>query len=122
MTGLDNLRRTFTLRKARQGEPFYLADEFGQKVWKYSVAKDGTLQRPELFAEEGELDLAVDESGNVYVAAGEIFVFNSDGQKIDTIRVPERPASLAFGGEDGRSLFIAARSSLYRIQLKQAGR
>ena len=41
---------------------------------------------------------------------------------IDTIDVPERPIQLAFGGRDGRTLFIAARTSLYAVRTKNAGR
>lgn len=118
LTGLETLGRCYTLRKAVPGESFYLADEFGQKVWRYEVEEDGRLANPELLAEEGELDLVVDKRGNVYVAAGQVFVFNSKGQRIDTIRVPERPTSLAIGGEAEDELYIAARSGLYRVPLR----
>ncbi|EDY84184.1 SMP-30/Gluconolaconase/LRE-like region family [Verrucomicrobiia bacterium DG1235] len=117
VTGLETLRRGFTLRPAVPGHPYYLADEFGQKVWKYSVNNDGSLHSPKLFAEEGELDLAVDSAGNVFIAAGQIHVFDPDGKKLETIRVPERPATLVFGGPDKKDLYITARSSLYRIRL-----
>ncbi|MDQ8180186.1 glycosyl hydrolase family 28-related protein [Pelagicoccus sp. SDUM812005] len=118
LTGLDTLRRCFTLRKATPGQPFYLADEFGQKVWRYEVESDGRLRDPELFAENGELDLAVDAKGRVYVAAGHVYVYAASGELLDVIEVPERPASLAIGGKAGDTLYIAARSSLYRIALK----
>ncbi|MDQ8184344.1 glycosyl hydrolase family 28-related protein [Pelagicoccus sp. SDUM812002] len=117
LTGLNTLRRCFTLRKAIPGQPFYLADEFGQKVWRYAVAADGRLSDPELFAENGELDLVVDSKGNVYVAAGQVYVYSPKGELIDRIDVPERPASLAMGGKDGDVLYIAARSSVYRVAL-----
>jgi len=118
----DDLRRAFSLRAAIPGRPFYLADEFGQKTWVFEVSADGTLSNPQLFAEEGELDVAVDAEGNVYVAAGEIFVFNPAGELIDTIAVPERPATLVFGGPEGKTLFITARSSLYSVSVQVPGR
>lgn len=118
----DDLRRAFSLRAAIPGGLFYLADEFGQKTWAFEVSADGTLSNPQLFAEEGELDVAVDAAGNVYVAAGEIFVYNPAGALIDTIAVPERPATLVFGGPEGKTLFITARSSLYSVRVRYPGR
>jgi sugar lactone lactonase YvrE len=118
----DDLARAYTLRPAIQGQPFYLADEFGQKTWVFSVNSDGSLSDPKLFAEEGELDVAVDSKGNVYVAAGSIFVYDRNGKQIDIIEVPERPASLVFGGKDRKTLFITARSSLYSVRTRYSGR
>ncbi|MCD6287382.1 MAG: SMP-30/gluconolactonase/LRE family protein [Anaerolineae bacterium] len=118
----DDLRRAFLLRAAVPGLPFYLADEFGQKTWVFEVSADGTLSKPQLFAEKGELDVAVDAVGNVYVAAGEIFVYTPAGELIDTIAVPERPATLVFGGPEGKTLFITARSSLYSVGVRYPGR
>jgi sugar lactone lactonase YvrE len=118
----DDLTRAYTLRPAIQGQPFYLADEFGQKTWAFSVNPDGSLSDPKLFAEEGELDVAVDSKGNVYVAAGYIFVYDPSGKQIDRIEVPERPTSLVFGGRDRKTLFITARSSLYSVRTRYSGR
>jgi sugar lactone lactonase YvrE len=118
----DDLLRAFTLRSAIQGQPFYLADEFGQKTWAFSVNSDGSLCEPKLFAGEGELDVVADSRGNVYVAAGSIFVYDRDGKQIDRIEVPERPASLVFGGKDRKTLFITARSSLYSVRTRYSGR
>jgi sugar lactone lactonase YvrE len=111
----DDLLRAYSLKAAVPGQPFYIADEFGQKTYSFDVSADGTLSNPILFAEEGELGVAVDPEGNVYIAAGNIFVYNSSGDLIDVICVPERPACIAFGGIDGRTLFITARSSLYKL-------
>jgi sugar lactone lactonase YvrE len=55
----------------------------------------------------------VGPDGKVYLAAGEIYVYRTDGTLAGEIDVPERPTSITFGGKDGRTLFILARSSLY---------
>jgi sugar lactone lactonase YvrE len=54
----------------------------------------------------------VDSHGNVYVAAGQIYVYDPAGRQIATIQVPERPVQLIFGGADHQKLFIPARGSL----------
>jgi sugar lactone lactonase YvrE len=116
-----DLIRACGLSAARADRRFYVADEFGQKTWSFSVNPNGSLGDPKVFAEEGEAGNAVDAQGNVYVCAGNIFVYDSTGKQIDLIEVPERPTSLAFGGSDRQTLFIAARSSLYAVRTKFPG-
>jgi sugar lactone lactonase YvrE len=113
--------RAYGLAAAPTNQPFYVADEFGQKTWKFNVMPDGSLADPRLFAEEGEAGNTTDADGNVYVAAGNIFVFDRSGKQIDLIELPERPTSLVFGGKDRQTLFIAARSSLYGVRTRFKG-
>jgi sugar lactone lactonase YvrE len=119
--GTVDLARTYALAPAQTGKPFYVSDEFSQKTWRFSVQPDGTLTEPRLFAEEGEAGTAVDADGNVYVCAGQIFVFDQTGALLDVIEVPERPSAVAFGGADRQTLFIAARTSLYFLPPKAPG-
>lgn len=114
--GTVDLARAYALVPARLGEPVYLSDEFGQTTWRFIPEADGTLGNPRYFAGEGEAGTAVDADGNVYVCAGQIFVYDRTGKSLGVIEVPERPSALAFGGADRKTLFIAARSSLYSIR------
>jgi len=66
--------------------------------------------------------VTTDSRGNVYIAAGQIYVYDPTGKLIDTIEVPERPIQLIFGGEDHKTLFIAARTSLYSVRTHYSGR
>ena len=86
-----------------------------------NVNADGTLSGLKIFAEQGGENLAEDSQGNVYLAAGQVFVYNSAGKPIDTIAVPERPLQLVFGGKDGRTLFILTHASLYAVRMRNAG-
>ena len=120
--GTIDLARTYALAPAVAGQPFYAADEFGQTTWRFTPGADGTLGVPERFAEEGEAGVVVDAAGNVYVCAGQVFVYDAAGRSLGVIAVPERPTALAFGGADKRTLLIAARSSLYSIRTQVPGR
>jgi sugar lactone lactonase YvrE len=119
---LHDVLRAFGMAPAISGQPFYVSDEGELRTYRAQVDATGALTHLKLFAEAGGEGLAVDTSGNVYIAAGQIFVYSPAGQRIDTIEVPERPLQLAFGGGDRKTLFIAARSSLYAIRTRFAGR
>lgn len=113
--------RSFGLAPAAFGDTFYVTEESGNTTWAADVQKDGSLQNFRLFANRGGENAVSDAQGNVYIAAGEIYVYGRDGKWIDTIEVPERPVQMIFGGVDHRTLFIAARSSLYSVQLRPNG-
>jgi hypothetical protein len=114
--------RSFGLAAAKAGEPAYITDESDQTTWVGTVGANGALSDMRVFAYRGGEGVAVDARGNVYIAAGQIYVYDPTGKEIDRIDVPERPTHLAFGGKDGRTLFIAARTSLYAVRTKNAGR
>jgi hypothetical protein len=113
--------RSFGLNKATPGNPFYVTDEYNLRTWKTDVKPNGSLTNFELFAERGGESVTSDSQGNVYIAAGQIYVYDSHGKSVGTIEIPERPLQLMFGGSDRKTLFIAARSSLYALRLKHPG-
>ena len=119
---LNGTLRAFGFAPVIAGQPYYVSDENGEKTYVGTVENDGTISNLKLFAEQGGESLTEDEKGNVYIAAGQIFVYNASGELMDTIDVPERPSQLLFGGPDGRTLFILARSSLYAVQALYKGR
>jgi sugar lactone lactonase YvrE len=120
-TKMADVLRAFGLARAVPGKPFYVSDESEQKTYVASVAPDGTLRNAKLFAEQGGESVTQDAQGNVYIAAGQVYVYNSSGRLIDTIDVPDRPIDLIFGGKDDKTLFILARSSLYSVETKFSG-
>jgi sugar lactone lactonase YvrE len=109
--------RSFGLAKAKPGDTFYVSGENNLRTYSATVEPDGSLSNGKLFAEQGGEGVAVDSKGNVYLAAGQIYVYSRSGKLIREIRVPERPIQIVFGGHDGKTLFIAARTSLYAVQV-----
>jgi gluconolactonase len=66
--------------------------------------------------------LKVDEEGNLYVCGpGGIWVLSPDGGHLGTLRLPEAPHNLAWGEEDGRTLYVTALTSVYRVRLLVPG-
>lgn len=114
--------RGFGLAPVAPGQPAYFTDESDQTTWVGTVQDDGSVRDLRVFAYRGGEGVAVDDQGNVYVAAGQIHVFDAAGDEIGTIEVPERPLQVAFGGPDRRTLFIPARTSLYAVRMRHPGR
>ena len=110
--------QAFGLVKAVPGKTFYVTNESEQRTYSGSVNADGTLSGLRLFAEQGGESLAEDSHGNVYLAAGQVFVYDSSGKPIEMIAVPERPLNLIFGGKDKRTLYILTQSSLYAVRTR----
>jgi gluconolactonase len=101
-----------------------------RKVWmRYDVAADGTVSNGRVFfdvtaeREDGLPDgMKVDSKGNVYATGpGGVWVFSPDGKHLGTIKPLETPANCNWG-DDGKSLYITARTGLYRIKLAVAGK
>ena len=65
--------------------------------------------------------MTVDTLGNLYTTHGGVNIFNADGKLLERIPVPEGPANVTFGGDDYKTLFITARTSLYSVRMKNAG-
>jgi sugar lactone lactonase YvrE len=117
-TKMADVLRAFGLGRAEPGKLFYVSVESYQKTYAGEVGPDGTLKNLRLFAEAGGESVTQDARGNVYIAAGQVYVYSPSGELIDTIKVPERPIDLVFGGKDGKTLFILARTSLYSVRVK----
>jgi gluconolactonase len=98
-------------------------------VLRYDVAPDGALSNGSVFADltavPGDIALdgiKVDREGDVFVAGpGGIWVFSPDGRHLGTISPPEHVANMAWGDDDGRTLYLTASTGLYRIRLGVAG-
>ena len=108
----------------------YVNNTAPKKLWmRYRVKADGSLADGTVFYDAtsdnspGAPDgMKVDKSGNVYSAGpGGVWIFSPEGKHLGTIRVPEVVGNLAWGDADGKSLYITASTSVYRIRLKIAG-
>jgi len=98
-------------------------------VTRYPVNADGTLGRGTVFfdmkgapGEEALDGMKVDAEGHLFVSGpGGVWVLSPDGRHLGTLRFPELPANMAWGDADGRTLYFAARTSLYRLRLGVPG-
>lgn len=110
--------RSSSALEAYPGKPFYASDDYDRRMVRMDVAADGTLSNMKYFVEWGEFGSAVDKDGNLYVADGQIYIFDKDGNHKGIIDVPERPSTIQFGGKDENTLFITGRSKFFSVRLK----
>jgi len=98
-------------------------------VMRYEVNADCTVTNKRVFFDmtkaEGEdaIDgIKVDQQGNVYVSGpGGLWIFSAEGKHLGTLKGPEHPHNLAWGDDDGRTLYLTAQTSVYRIRLHIPG-
>ncbi|MCI0603219.1 SMP-30/gluconolactonase/LRE family protein [bacterium] len=98
-------------------------------VMRYEVSPDGMLKDGKVFYDltnspgEDAIDgVKVDQMGNVYVSGpGGLWIFSSEGKHLGTIKTSMHPHNFAWGEEDGKTLYLCARSGLYRMKLNIPG-
>ncbi|HUU17243.1 MAG TPA: SMP-30/gluconolactonase/LRE family protein [Sedimentisphaerales bacterium] len=115
---IDDMVRPNGVIGTPDGKLLYVADHGGNKTFAYKINNDGTLSNKKLFAPEGSDGMTIDNECNIYLTTRVVAVYNKNGQKIESIDVPEGPANVTFGGQDKRTLFITARTSLYSIRMR----
>ncbi len=108
----------------------YVANsDASNKVWyAYDVANDGQLSNQRVFFDVNDQDatgaadgMKVDVNGNIFATGpGGVWVFDPEGNHLGTIKPDEVPANVAWG-DDGSSLYMTARTGLYRIKLSTRG-
>jgi gluconolactonase len=104
------------------GKTLYVADHGAGKIYRYSIAQNGSLTDKTLFASSGSDGMTIDDQGNIYLTTGTtVLVYSSSGSLIETINVPLQPTNVCFGGSDGKTLFITTKTALYALPMKVKG-
>lgn len=125
---IDDFDRPNGLAFSPDESVLYVDDSPRRHVRAFDVQADGQLTNGRIFADmdhpqPGSPDgMKIDEAGRLFVTgATGIWVFELDGTHLGVIVTPERPANCAWGDSDRKSLYITARTSLYRIRVKTPG-
>ncbi len=106
------------------GRTLYVADSEKRSILAYDLDSAGNAGKERVFIEgiDGSPDgLRVAANGNLYIACRGICVYAPSGKSIRTIEFPETPANCAFGDADLRTLYVTARTSVYRVRIPDTG-
>ena len=113
-------------------EKYFYVDNWDEKkkiIMRYEVNPDGTLSNGKVFFDmtsaEGKdaLDgMKIDQKGNLYVSGPSgLWIISPEGKHLGTIVGPEHPHNFAWGDDDGKTLYLCAKTGLYRIRLNIPG-
>jgi gluconolactonase len=109
---------------APNGRILYVADSDARCVRAFDLDRAGAASNERVIIDKipGVPDgIRTDEKGNLYVAAKNVYVYSPQAQLLGDITLAETPSNVAFGDADLESLFITARTSVYRVRIGVKG-
>jgi gluconolactonase len=114
------------------GKSLYVSDNGSRRrvLLAAQIGDRGKVDPPRILYDFGSgrgIDgMTVTTDGRIVAAAGAgdkagVYVFSPEGKLLEVIPTPEDPANVEFGGDDGKTLYICAGRSLYRIKTTMTG-
>ena len=106
----------------------YIDDTTRRQIRAFDVSTDGGLANGRIFAHMesdmvgGPDGMKLDVEGNIYCAGpGALWVYRPSGELVGTVVGPQRPANLAFGDSDLRTIYLTSQTSVYTLRTKIPG-
>ena len=106
----------------------YVDDTAKSHIRAFDVSPDGNISNDRVLIDMKSPDqggpdgMKVDQKGNIYsTGPGGLWIIDPNGQCLGRIILPELPANVAWGDEDWRTLYITARTGVYRMRLAISG-
>lgn len=106
------------------GKLLYISNSDDRNISAYDVDKAGAISSKRVLISgiDGIPDgIKVDEKGNIYVMAKGLGIYSAEGKLVGSLPLSETPSNCAFGDADFQTLFITARTSVFRIRLDVKG-
>jgi gluconolactonase len=113
------------------GTKLYVAPSRQAEMLVYDVDGPGKLsgrrtlcrlKQPEGKDDTGGDGMAVDVEGNLYFTTNlGVEIFSDEGKHRGLVMFPEQPANVTLGGPDGKTMYVTARTGLYRVTMPIAG-
>ena len=129
--------KTLYINNTYDDEDWYpVVSEKKNTLWAYDVNADGTVSNGRKFAtvflvdnvldrkgkSAGSDGMAIDKMGNIYVAAWSgVQIFNSKGEYVGQINLPDYPVSVCFGDDDMKTIYIVSYQKVYKIRSNMEG-
>ena len=101
------------------GRILYVANSDERNIRAYDVDHEGEVSNERVAISKIDgipAGIRTDDKGNLYVAAKGIAIYSPEGQLLTTIPLAETPSNFAFADPDFQTLYVTARTSLYRVR------
>lgn len=119
---MDGFTRPNGIVGSPDGRLLYVADIGATKTFAFDINDDGTLSERRIFVEMGSDGMTLDSKGNLYLTGKGVTIFDSSGNRIGHIPIPEPwTANICFGGPKGKTLFVTASTAVYTLDMKVRG-
>ncbi|KZE11877.1 MULTISPECIES: glycosyl hydrolase family 28-related protein [Sphingomonas] len=109
----SDLLDTYGWITGKVGDRIHVINASENRTYSGLLGAGGAVSDLKPFAPRGGESVAAGPDGRVYVANGQVFVYDAAGVEVGRIDVPDRPLQLLFGGEDKRTLYILTHHALY---------
>lgn len=113
------------------GKRLYVVPSMQAEMLAYPVTGPGKLGdetvlcklvQPEGKSGTGGDGMVVDVEGNLYITSQlGVQIFSATGEYRGIVQTPQVPANVTFGDEDGKTMYITARTGLYKVRMPIAG-
>jgi gluconolactonase len=125
-----DMRVTNGLKVSNDGRRLYVADDSPMNWRVYSIQADGTVGPGRVFfdppvppekraAPDG---MSIDEHGTLYLSgSGGVWVVDKYGTSLGLIAIPEFCSNVAFGGPEGKTLYLTCSKQVYSLEMKVKG-
>lgn len=127
----DDLTAPNGIALSPNGKTLYVVPSMQSEMMTYHVTGPGKISKGKVLCQLQQIDgeqnkggdgLAIDTKGNLYITSGSgVQVFSPQGMLLGIIETPEHPANCAFGGQDNKTLYITARTGLYKCTMPVEG-
>lgn len=126
---IRDLERPNGIALSPDGKWLYVSNSEPKRWMRYPMKKDGTVGAGRIFLDAsndhrpGSPDgLKVDTKGDLYAAGpGGVWIISPEGKHLATLLTDKNTANVAWGGEDGQTLYTATTDSVFSIHLNAKG-
>ena len=109
---------------APNGRTLYVSDADARSVHAFDLDRGGAASNDRVFIARVPgvpAGLRTDEKGDLFVAGSKVYIYAPKGAQLQEIVFSETPSNLAFGDPDFQSLYVTARTSVFRVRMGVKG-
>ncbi|QDT09377.1 SMP-30/gluconolactonase/LRE family protein [Stieleria marina] len=113
------------------GKRLYVCPSQQSEMLVYDVAAGGKLENGRTFckvkqpagkSDTGADGIVLDQEGNVYITTHlGVEIFSPAGKSLGLVEFPQQPANVTLGGKDGKTMYVTARTALYKVTMPRSG-